>query len=305
MKRPTLSHRLEYAGFRLVSGIARLLPEPVALGVGEALGWTAGTIFRVRRRDVDRNLERAFPDRSPAFRAGIARRCYRHVGREGLAVFRLGGESAEGIRSRTEVLGMEVLADALRQGRGVILVAGHLGNWELAGGALAARGIPLDVVVQRQRNPLFDRDLVRTRERLGMGVIPRGEAVRRGLRSLREGRALALVADQNVRNGGVFVDFFGVPASTPRGPALLAFRSGAPVVFVGVRRLPGWSGRYVVSLEAVPVERGPDPEEEVRRVTAAHTRLLEQYIQAAPEQYFWPHRRWKTRPSEPTSGPNV
>lgn len=300
MRRPTLKHRLEYAGFRLVSAVVGWIPEPLALALGEGLGWVAGTVIRVRRRDVDRNLARAFPELPRGERARMARACFRHIGREGLAIFLLGREDAVRIRRRTEVVGIEVLQRALEEGRGALVVTGHLGNWEVAGAALAARGIPLDVVVQVQRNPLFNRDLVETRLRLGMRLIPRKDAVRSGLRSLREGRALALAADQNVREGGIFVDFFGSPASTARGPAVFALRAGSPVVFLAAERLPGWRGRYRVTLEQVPVERSSDPDEEARRLTAAHTALLEHHVRRIPVQYFWPHRRWKTRPPEPS-----
>lgn len=305
MRPPTLKHRLEYLGFRAVSGVIRILPEPLVLALGEALGWLAGVVLRIRRGDVDRNLARAFPRLPDRERARIARGCCRHVGREGMATFRLSYEDPRRILARTEVLGLEAVQAAWAEGAGVILITGHLGNWEVAGAGLAARGLPLDVVAQVQRNPLFNRELVRTRERMGMVVIPRGEAVRRGLRALRDGRMLALVADQNAGAGGVFVDFFGVPASTARGPALFALRSGAPVFFVGVHRLPGWRARYRLTMEPVPVDRSADPEEETHRLTSAHTAILQRYIEAAPEQYFWLHRRWKTRPPEPSPAQDV
>src|SRR5690606_26046295 len=107
---------------------------------------------------------------------------------------------------------------------------GHFGNWEIAGGALALRGYPLDAVVQRIKNPLADRRIRRLREGFGVRVIYRKDAPREVLRSLRRGRVVALVADQSDRRKDLFVDFFGVPASTARGPALFALRSGAPVV---------------------------------------------------------------------------
>jgi Kdo2-lipid IVA lauroyltransferase/acyltransferase len=305
VKRPTLKHRLEYLGFRAVSGGVRLLPETLALAIGEGLGWLAGVVIRIRRREVDRNLARAFPELPEGERARIARRCYRHVGREGLAMFRLSHEGPERILARTEVVGLEPVRAALEEGKGLVLISGHVGNWEVGGAVLAALGLPLEVVVQIQRNPLFNRELIRSRERMGMRLIPRGEAVRRGLRALREGRVLALAADQNAGRGGVFVDFFGVPASTARGPALFAIRSGAPVFFMGVVRLPGPGGRYRLTLEPVPVDRSADSDAETVRLTAAHTALLQRYIQAAPEQYFWLHRRWKTRPPEPSRDQDV
>lgn len=303
MKRPELRHRLEFLGFRILTLGAWLLPEPVALALGAGVGQVAGTLLRIRRSVVDRNLARAFPGESAAWRNRVARGAYRHVGREGVALLRLGRVPVEELRDRVTLEGGDALDRAFEAGRGVIVMAGHLGNWEVGGGSVTLAGLPLDVVAQVQHNPLFDAELVAIRERLGMRVIPRGEATRAGLRSLREGRGLGLVADQNVRSGGIFVDFFGVPASTPRGPGLLALRTGASVVTLMCLREPGPRSRYRVHFEEVPVPAGDDQEAAIREVLESCTRILERYIRMAPEQYFWFHKRWKTRPPQEPSPP--
>jgi KDO2-lipid IV(A) lauroyltransferase len=151
-------------------------------------------------------------------------------------------------------------------------------------------------VAVRQRNPLFDRALVSNRERLGMRVVHRGVSGREVLRSLREGRVPVLLADQDAGAGGVFVDFFGHPASTARGPALLALRSGARL-FGGacvVSARPPL--RYTVHLQPLTAPRTGSTEEDVRALTQAHADFLAGFIRAAPEQYFWQHKRWKTKP---------
>jgi Kdo2-lipid IVA lauroyltransferase/acyltransferase len=301
VKTPRLRHRLEFLGFRVLSLGAWLLPEPVALALGAGVGHLAGTLVRIRRRVVDENLARAFPGESRAWRNRVARGAYRHVGREGVALLRLARTDLEGLRSRVALEGVEVAREAFGRGQGVIIMAGHLGNWEVGGGALAIANLPVDVVAQVQHNPLFDAELVAIRNRLGMRVIPRGEATRQGLRSLREGRGLGLVADQNVRSGGIFVDFFGVPASTPRGPGLLALRTGAAVVTLMCLREAGARSRYRVHFQEVPVPTDGEPEEAIREVMESCTEILERYIRAAPEQYFWFHKRWKTRPSQEPS----
>jgi KDO2-lipid IV(A) lauroyltransferase len=212
-------------------------------------------------------------------------------------MLRVSALSAEAVLARTEVEGLAELRAALDAGRGVVLVSGHLGNWEIGGAALAVRGVPIDVVAQRQSNPLFDRLVVETRERLGMRVIPRELGTRQGLRSLREGRLLALVADQDARGGGVFVPFFGRLASTHRGPAMLALRTGAPLfVTRGLLRTP--EGGYRGGVEEVVVDREGELDDVVERMTAAFTARLEAGVRAAPDQYFWQHRRWKSRPPE-------
>jgi KDO2-lipid IV(A) lauroyltransferase len=205
--------------------------------------------------------------------------------------------SAE-VRERTDVLGYEALREAWAQGHGLIILTGHFGNWEMGGASIAARGIPFDVVAQRQRNPLFDADLVANRNRLDLRVIERRAAPKEVLRALRKGRAVGIVGDQNIRRGGVFVEFFGKLASTPRGAALFSLRAGSPIFLGMARSLPGSPQRYHVTVEPVEFTPTGRMEEDVLRLTEAHTRLLEERIGEAPEQYFWQHRRWKTRPKE-------
>jgi len=296
MRRPNFQHRIEYLAYRLIVGALSFAPERLALLFGEGLGWVAGVCLRIRWRTVDEHLQKAFPGQDAKWRRSVARASFRHLGRESVATFRLGRMDADELRERTEVVGFEALEEAAAEGKGLIVVSGHFGNWEIGGASLAIRGIPMEVVGQRQRNPLFDTDLNANRNRLGMTVIERREAPKRVLRALRAGRAVGIVGDQNVRRGGIFVDFFGRPASTARGTALFALRTGAPV-FLGIaKRMPGFPQRYRVTLESVDFTPSGEMEQDVLRLTEAHTRHLERQVKETPEQYFWQHRRWKTRP---------
>jgi len=300
----TLRDRTEYGFFRVARSLLGVLPERVAIAVGGALGWCAGSVFRVRRRVVDENLARAFPDRDEVWRRRVATASYRHLGREAVATFRFSRESAEDVVARTEVVGFDRLERAIAGGTGAIVVTGHLGNWEMGGSALAARGIPVDAVAVRQRNRLFDAELLESRARLGMRVIPRGAAARDVFLSLRRGRCPALVADQDAGRRGLFINFFGVPASTARGPAVFALRTGAPI-FLGVAlAVPGRRHGYRIELHEVAFEREGDAGADVERLTAAHTALLERWVRTAPEQYFWQHRRWKRTPGARRNRPD-
>lgn len=292
----SVRHRLEHWAVSLVAVVLGVLPEPVSGALGWGLGWVAGSLLRIRRSAVDANLARAFPHRSRGWRRRVAARVFPHIGREAVTLLRLSRMSSEELRNRTSVEGLEELRSALDEGRGLLVLTGHLGNWEVGGGAVAVRGIPLDVVAQRQKNPLVNRRLEAARRALGMSVIYRKEAARRILRSLRDGRAVAMVADQNVRSGGVFVDFFRTPASTSRAPALLAMRAEAPVFLGTALRLPGHRARYRVRLRRLAVPPPGDGDEAVRTFTRRYMAALEGAIREAPDQYFWPHYRWKTRP---------
>jgi Kdo2-lipid IVA lauroyltransferase/acyltransferase len=291
------SHRVQYGLYRALAGLARTLPEGAALALGSGIGWFAGSVLRIRRRVVDENLARAFPDRDARWRRSVAVGAYRHLGRQGVILLRLARMGPEVIRERTEVEGLEHVERALSRGRGVVVTTGHLGNWEIGGASLPVRDIPLDVVARRQKNPLFDAHISRTRAALGMRVIYRADALREGIRALRAGGAIALVADQNARAGGGFVDFFGVPASTARGPAVLALRTGSLMVVAGATARPDDPGRYLVRLHPLSPPDTGDPDEDVRLLTRAYMAALEEMIREVPEQYFWLHRRWKTRPA--------
>lgn len=308
MTRRAVRHRVEYLFLRLVAGVCAVVPEVLADRAGAALGWLVARVGRPRWEVVRDHLRRAFPEAGEPWRRTVGRRCYAHLGAEAVAVFRLAGMGRRGVRERTRVTGLEVVEAAVRDGRGVILLSAHLGNWEVGGAALVARGFPIDVVVARQRNELFDRYLTRSRERLGFGIIPRGEGRRGVLAALREGRLAGILGDQDARRAGVFVDFFGHPASTARGPAVLALRSGALVVTLFAVRLPGWRPRYHVYLEALDEDAvqvgtgGPGRAARVAAITQAYTTRIEDYVRRHPEQYFWLHKRWKTPPSDSLAG---
>lgn len=300
-RRPTLAHRVEYLLFRAAIAMGNLLGDRAAGALGAALGRLAWWPLGIRRRLVESQIRASFPEKDDAWVRRTARAAYAHLGREGIAMLRVSALDREAVVRRTEVEGMDAFLDALARGRGLVLVTGHFGNWEIGGAALAARGVPLDVIAQRQSNPLFDRDIVAARERLGLRVIDRGRAPKLALRALREGRVAAFVSDQDARRSGVFVPFFGRPASTHRGAALFALRAGVPL-FLGTA-LRRSDGTYRVRLEEIDVDRSGEMDDAVERLTAAFTARLEAAIREAPEQYFWHHRRWKTRPVEEQASP--
>jgi Kdo2-lipid IVA lauroyltransferase/acyltransferase len=294
-----IRHLLEYGLILLVRLYDRILGARLAGEVAVELGRMAYRPLGIRADVVEDQLGRAFPDRDDDWVRSTASAAYAHLAREGLSLLRLSRLGREQVLAVTDVgPQLEELQAAVGAGSGAIVATGHLGNWELAGAALAARGIPLDVVAQRQSNPYFDQLINRTRERLGMRVIPRGRATSAALAALAEGRVVGLVADQDARSRGVFVPFMGRPASTHRGAAVLSLRSGAPL-FMGVMvRRPG--GTYEGRIRRMPAPPDGDFEERVRTLTAAFNAALESVVREFPEQYFWHHRRWKTAPPEIT-----
>ncbi|MDQ6736602.1 MAG: lysophospholipid acyltransferase family protein [Gemmatimonadota bacterium] len=295
---PTTSHRAEYYSLRFVVGLLHALPWNVACGLGERLGALGYAPLGIRRRVVERQIAAAFPEKPEAEVHELARRAYEHLGRSSIETALLPSIGKQGVLDMVEdSQGFELVEQAIAQGKGAVLVTGHLGNWELAGAYVAARGVPMDVIVRTQANPLFDAYINETRGSLGMTVVRDFEAARRTPRSLREGRAVAFVSDQGVMGlASTFVTFFGRPAKTPRGAAVFAMKYDTPTLFVTALRQP--SGRYRVSVEKVPVVRTGDREHDVDTIVAAYTDILERWVRTAPEQYFWQHRRWRRQPDD-------
>ena len=295
---PSLAHRAEYAALRGAVALLDRLPWSAALGFGARLGALGYRPFAIRRRVVERQVAAAMPELDEREVRRIARGAYEHLGRTTIEVALLPGLGPEGVLALFEgVDGWEHVERAMIEKKGILFVTGHLGNWELAGSYVASRGIPLDAVVRRQTNPMFDRWLNETRARIGMHVVPDSEAVRRIPRSLKQGRAIALVADQGVKGlASTFVPFFGRPAKTPRGPAVFALRFDAPILFATALRQP--SGKYRFFIEPVPVVRTGDTERDVDETVAAYTRVIEDFVRRYPDQYLWQHRRWRRQPED-------
>ena len=297
---PTLAHRIEYGALRGVVALLARLGLRSASAVGAGLGTLGYRPLAIRREVVERQVRAALPELSPDEVRRIAKASYAHLGRTTTETALLPLYDRERIISLfEEVEGWSIVEERLAREKGVILVTGHLGNWELGGAYLAARGLPMQAVARYMANPLFDGYLTRTRERIGMTVVHDDEAVRRVPRALRSGHAVAFLIDQGaVGLASTWVPFFGRLAKTPRGPAVFALRLGAPIVFGAAIRQP--SGRFRLSFEPIDSTPTGNIDADVERIVADYTVVLERWVRRAPEQYFWHHRRWKhQRPNTP------
>ncbi len=296
--RPVVArHRIEFAALRTAIAGLGALPWQRAAAVGAALGRAGYRPFGIRRDVVVAQIAAAFPEWPRARVAEVAAASYASLGRTTIEAALLPALGARGVLDLfAEVEGWDVLEAARAEGRGVIVVTGHLGNWEVGGSYVAARGIPIDGIARQQENPLFDRFLTTTRERLGMRVVWDGDAVRRTPRALRDGHVVAFLVDQGTLGlASTWVPFFGRLAKTPRGPAVFALRLGAPIVFAAAVRRP--DGRFHLGFERVPVTSTGDRERDVDTIVASYTATLERWVRRTPEQYFWQHRRWKHQPA--------
>jgi KDO2-lipid IV(A) lauroyltransferase len=299
-RRHSAAHRAEFALARSLEQAVSLLPERAADRFGARVG-RAIHALGIRRDTVEDNLRIAFPHRSAEWLQRTRLAAYEHLGREAAAMLRLSKLDPKAVIAKTVTHGWEELEDALSLGRGVILVTGHYGNWEIAAASVAARGLPIGAIVRRQGNRLVDERLQQLRRNLGVETIYQGQAPVRVPRILRSNGVVGIVGDQDARRSGIFVPYFGRLASTHRGPALFALRLGAPVFSCIARRLPGSDVRYEVRGRRVAFEPTGNVDEDVRGLTTELSRRLEDEVRVAPEQYFWFHKRWKTRPPAETA----
>ncbi|HVP57583.1 MAG TPA: lysophospholipid acyltransferase family protein [bacterium] len=299
MKQPTLEDRLEYVAALLFVRAVRWLPRSWLPGAVRFLGFVFFDLARYRRSVALANLSRHLSDVLP-------RRSYVSLGRESLTSFigaitdlaRLPLVTDRYIQENIEFQGLEHLDGALAAGRGAVLVTGHFGSWELMGCVIARLGYPINFVVGVQRNPLVLGLMNKIRTSCGIKVIGPG-AILAARRALRSNQFVAMLSDQDAggRHGtaGVFVDFLGEPAFTPRGAAQFALLASAPVVPGFIVRTGRGKHRIVIEEPIFPPEA--HDEEAVVHLTTAYTRVIETYVRRYPGHWLWTHRRWKTRPA--------
>jgi KDO2-lipid IV(A) lauroyltransferase len=284
--------RLESAAIRAVLGFTALMPGPVVRGCGTLLGLAFYVVDGPHRRIADQNLAAAFPVRSARERRVIARRVFAHFGRLLFELLKFSTLRPDAMLARVEFDGEERARLAHAQGRGVLYITGHFGFWELHAMVHALRLQPIAVLARALDNPDLNALLERIRCRTGNTVIYRKGTIRRVMRTLQEGRGVAVLIDQHIQSrDAVYVDFFDRPAATTSAVAALALRSGAPVL--PVFAIPLGRGRYRMIYEHPVAPPAEDSEDAVREFTQRCTDVLEMYVRRHPELWLWMHRRWR------------
>ncbi len=294
----SLRHRLEAWALRLAVGAVGLLPRSLARAVGAGIGWVLWlTLGRLRRVGAE-NLRRSFPEKTEGEREVILRGVYRSLGWQIGEFCKMRGYTAEQASGFIRYDGLEHYLAAREKGRGVLVLTGHMGAWELSSYYHSLVGYPMSLVIRRLDNPLVDKFVNDLRCLHGNRVIHKDDFARGLLTAMHQGETVGILMDTNMTPPqGVFVPFFGVEACTATALARIAMKSGAAV-------LPGFllwetsERRYVLRFgeELVLVKTG-DAAADVVENTALFTATIEQYVRRYPEQWLWLHRRWKTRPA--------
>ncbi len=296
VRAPSFRHRVEYFAALAVLGFLGWLPHRVARGVCAVLAALAYWFWPRLRRVGLFNLRLAFPDWTERQRRRVLFGVFRNFGRMLADFARFPRLSRENIERLIIYDGFEHYARAREQGKGVIFLTAHFGNWELSSFAHSLYGYPLNFAVREMDNPLLDALIDAYRSRSGGHTIEKNDFARQALRALKQGEALGILMDTNMLAAeGVFVDFLGRPACTTTGPARIARKTAAPLV-LGLAIWDTKLGKYRLRFEPVEWIKRGEPEEEIVANTANFTRLIGEYVRRYPDQWLWVHRRWKTRP---------
>ncbi|MFC2150569.1 lysophospholipid acyltransferase family protein [Calditrichota bacterium] len=295
-----LQMKLEYFAVAGFSALFRIMPYWLVRLKATFLGWFAARVVKFRKSVAMDNLHHAFPGKSAQELERVYLNCWQHFMRVGAELARLPLLNRDNIERYVDVSAHPLMGKLLERGKGILVASGHIGNWEILGAAMSAMGYPITYVVTNQSNKRVEEWIDRMRQSLGIEIIPRREAVKGVLNALKRNRVIAVLCDQDAGDAGVFVEFFGRKASTPRGPALFHLKTGAPILYVTCLYQRG--GRYKIDLEEIKVpELTEDREANIASIMQAVTIRLEQDVRSHPEQWLWLHRRWKTEFIQPES----
>jgi lauroyl/myristoyl acyltransferase len=289
-----VANRSSYYAYRAGAEVARLVPGPVGSPIARGVAQVVGLGFMgARARQVRRNLRRVHGATLPsAAQTRAVASTFESYGRYFYELFRLPGATASYLNEHVETDGFEHVRTALAGGNGVVLALPHLGNWDFAGAWLAVQDVGVTVVAEPLEPPELFNWFVQTRAELGMRVIPlSATAGSEVLQALRTNDAVCLLCDRDLTGDGVDVQFFGEGTTLPGGPALMALRSGAPLIPVGCYFLPHGRHRLVIG-PPVPTERSGRIRDDVARITQDLAHRFEDLIRAAPDDWHLMQPNW-------------
>lgn len=255
--------------------------------LGRLLGLLWFEALPIRRRVAIENVGRAFPELPRRRRRLIAGRAFQHVATTVLELLWLGRRRHQALERAIRVEGFEEYRRVRDQGRGVVAVTAHLGNWDVLACSQALAGVPLSVVTKELGAPGLSRLWMERRRDAGVTLVPAHGSALAILRALRRGEVVGLVVDQRTpaAEGGALVPFFGRPAWTTLAPHVLAARTGAALLPVWSTRRP--DGSHLVRI-GPEIPLAPTPEATMTAINAT----VERWIRWHPDQWLWHHRRW-------------
>lgn len=289
-----LKHRIEFYILELFIFLFELIPIKSAYYLCKYLGLFFYYFLPIRRTTAYFNLKRVFPNKSDIEIYNIIKEMYVNFSYFFLESIIM-GKLRETLTKNVKVFGLENLDAAVNRDNGVVLYTAHIGNWHIMGQKLVDSGFKINNLIKRQRNPyVFDKE-VKAMEKCGMKTTILQKTPKNIFKALKDKDIVEFLADQDAGDDGIFIDFFGVKASTAIGPALFSLKMESPIVFVVDIRNKENPLKHEVYIEGLDYSITGKFDEDIKHLTEILTKKLEKYIIAHPEQYFWLHKRWLTR----------
>lgn len=288
-------HLTIYYIARLFAAFGSRLSYSRSQRTGKVLGRIAYHVLGKERKKTVSHIMKAFEDTLTVSEAEqLGRLCFEHLGMCLFEVFQFSGILGPQMDKYVTSEGLENLENARKHNKGVIMITGHIGNWELLGAFLARCNIPFTVIARENSNPHLNKLLEHYRALAGFKTIFREEisTVKNTLKLLRNGELIGILVDQHTRVDSLKVPFFGKPAHTPVGPLTLARKTSAPIIFTTIHRLPSGQHRAIFS-GPLELQKTDDKTGDLYENAKLINRLYEETIRRYPEQWVWMHRRWR------------
>ncbi len=297
--RKRLKYSALYWTLRTAIFLSRITPRRLWLGF---FGWIGGLVytFRSKYRDlVIYHLELAFGrEKSHGEILDLSREVYVMLGRNGAESLRsVTLTSRKQLDGFVTVTGLEHAERARAKGKGVVYFTGHCGAWELMIRIFALHGHPMLVIGTTLKDPRINELVMGIRRFQGSEPVERGKDMFRLIKNLKKGGGVAVLIDQDTKVKSRIVNFFGLPAATPVGAAVLAMKTGAAVIPATIHLGADWRQHLEIYPE-VELENTGDEEKDLVTNTQKFTEILEAHIRRHPAQWVWMHERWKTKPGE-------
>lgn len=288
-----MKNRIEYILFILFSWCFRLLGINLSRKFATILALVFFYFIPIRKKVVLNNLKIAFPGNDNQTNKKLAFRIYLSFAITLVEILYLPYIKKEKLINEVMCSNPELIIEKFKEGKGLILLSSHFGNWEFLAISVAIQvHLPFSVIVKPLRNPLVYEWMNNFRTKFGNEVVPLGISIRRTYQTLKEKKIVAMVADQRGPTEGVRVDFFGKKVSVYTGPAALALKTGAPLICgIAIRDK---DFRYNLDLVEISQINLPDSEaDKILEISQRYTSYLEKVIRENPEQWLWMHNRWK------------
>ena len=288
-----MKNKLEYIIFILFSGFSRLIGLNISRKFSLVLASFFFYIFPIRKKVVLKNLQIAYPESNLSTVKKTAFRIYKSFAITLVELLYLPYMKKQEIIDAVECINPELIIEKYNEGKGIILLSSHYGNWELIAISVAMRvKIPFSVIVKPLRNSYVYDWMNKARIKFGNEIVPLGISIRKTYQILKEKKIVAMVADQRGPQEGVRVNFFGREVPVYTGPAALALKTGAPIIF----GIPVRQKNYKYRTLLVEISQNDLPEnyeDKIKEISQRHTSYLEKIIRENPEQWLWMHDRWK------------